>query len=101
MRKLSWGLFALLAISACSVEEIPILVKVATSPLPDGKVTIDGTDYRVRRAIALNGRSAGEEVWAIVVKGKAYSCVTATEAGCEFTLHRAKREERRERDMGY
>ena len=76
-------------------------MKASTKSLPDGEITIEGTDYRVKRAIALNGRKKGEEVWAIVVAGQTYSCVTATRAGCEYTLVRAKKKQRAERDMGY
>jgi len=91
----------LLVVSACAAPGIPTFVKASTKPLPDGEITIEGADYRVKRAIALNGRKKGEEVWAIVVEGKTYSCVSATELGCEFALNRAKKKERQERDMGY
>ncbi|RLJ59058.1 hypothetical protein BCF46_1200 [Litoreibacter meonggei] len=91
----------LLVVSACAEPGIPTLVKASTKPLPDGKITIEGADYRLKRAIALNGYKKGEEVWAIVVTGETYSCTTATQAGCEFTLERAKKKQRAERDMGY
>ncbi|WP_298261504.1 hypothetical protein [uncultured Litoreibacter sp.] len=92
---------ALLLASACANPGIPTIVKASTKPLPDSKITIEGTDYRLKRAIALNGRQKGKEVWAIVVAGQTYSCTTATRAGCEFTLDRAKKKQRAERDMGY
>ncbi|WP_139229806.1 hypothetical protein [Litoreibacter janthinus] len=90
-----------MVLSACSEPGIPTIAKVSTKKLPDGKITIEGTEYRLKRAIALNGRKKGEEVWAIVVTGETYSCTTATQAGCEFTLVRAKKKQRAERDMGY
>ena len=101
MKKTIWVLIALLVMSACSEQGIPTLVNVNTKSLPDGEITIEGTDYRVKRAIALQGRKKDEEVWAIVVNGKTYSCTTATIIGCEFALSRAKKQERAERDMGY
>lgn len=91
----------LLVLSACAEPGIPTFVKASTRALPDGKITIEGKDYRLKRAIALNGRKKGEEVWAIVVRGQSYSCTTATQAGCEFTLVRAEKQQRAERDMGY
>ena len=91
----------LFALAACEEPGIPTLAKVGTDPLPDGQITIDGTDYTLKRAIPRAGRKKGEEVWAIVYQGKAYSCTSATEIGCEFALTRARNKERQERDMGY
>ncbi|WP_298359377.1 hypothetical protein [uncultured Litoreibacter sp.] len=92
---------SLMLLMGCEEPGIPTLAKVGTKKLPDSTVTINGEQFPLKRAIALAGRKKGEEVWAIVYNGQAYSCSSATEIGCEFALSRAKKKERRERDMGY
>ena len=91
-------------LSGCAQEEggPAFFRKVHTKPLPDSTVTIDGEEYVVKRATALEGRKKGEEVWAIVYKGKTYSCGTPSVIGCSFALTRAKKSEtQRDSDMGY
>ena len=90
----------LFALAACDQIETPSF-KVQTNPLPDSTITLDGETYTLKRATAITGRRAGQEVWAIVVDGKTYSCGSASEENCQRALDRAKREELRQEDMGY
>ncbi len=87
-------------LGACGQVEIPTSVFARTTPLPDGTITLEGESYVLKRATATSGRKAGQEVWAIVVDGKPYSCRAANDVSCQAALNRAKAGERIEEDMG-
>lgn len=100
--KLFSAFIGLTFLVACAPNQFVDLAPVATSALPDGKITLEGKEYTLKRATALAGRKSGQEVWAIVVDGKTWDCHSANEVSCMAALNRARRGDRFARDgMGY